>query len=279
MSAFKDLLVIVDTSPSCEARVDVAAALAARFGAHLTGLYISPPLDLPPATVDASLTPELVVRQLQVQSEARDRAQQIFTRRAKGPGVTTEWRVAEGVPGDIAVLHARYADLTVVGQVDPEADAPVPTDLPERVVLGAGHPVLVVPYAGTFKTVGQRVLVAWNGTREAARAVHDALPLLQGASTVTALTVNASGGLHGDDEGPAGDLARHLERHGVRAEPDAFKSDDVGVGALLLSRAADLVADLMVMGAYGHSRLREVVLGGTTREIFRSMTLPVLMAH
>jgi nucleotide-binding universal stress UspA family protein len=114
--------------------------------------------------------------------------------------------------------------------------------------------------------------VAWNATRQAARAVHDAMPFLEAAAKVTALTINA-------DEDPAADLARHLARHGVKAEASTLKSDDVEVGALLLSRAADLSADLLVMGAYGHSRLREVVLGGATREIFRSMTVPVLMAH
>lgn len=276
MPAFKDILVIVDISPGCETRVDLAAALGARFGAHLTGLFISPPSHVP-AMIDAppAAAALLVQQEMQVLTEVRARAEELFSRRAKAPGVTTEWRVAEGEPGHVATVHARYADLTIVGQVAPDAPSIVPSDLPERLVLGAGRPVLVVPYAGTFQTLGQRALVAWNESREAAHALHAAMPLLEGASKVTALTINARDG----DDGPAAHLAQHLSRHGVHAEASAMTADDVEVGALLLSRAADLAADLLVMGAYGHSRLREVVLGGATREIFRSMTVPVLMAH
>lgn len=277
--AFKDLLVVLDTSQSCATRLDVATGLAARFGAHLTGLYTSPPPQVP-AMIESQLTPELVELQIRALNEATERVQELFKRRGEGSGFTTEWRVREGEAGEVATLHARYADVAIVGQVDPEsAELGSAGDLPERIVLGAGRPVLVVPYTGTFKTVGQRVLVAWNAGREATRAVNDALPLLQGASKVTVLAVNPRGGLHGHGEVPGADIALHLARHGVRAEASALKSDDVAVGALLLSQAADLDADLIVMGAYGHSRLREVVLGGATREILRSMTVPVLLSH
>jgi len=279
MAAFKDLLVVLDTSRSCATRLDVATALAVRFGAHLTGLYTSPPPQVP-AMIESQLTPELVELQMRTLSEATARVQELFKRRGEGPGFTSEWRAREGEAGEIATLHARYADVTIVGQVDPESDELGATsDLPERVVLGAGRPVLVVPYAGTFKTVGQRVLVAWNAGREATRAVNDALPLLEGASKVTVLVVNPRPGLHGHGEIPGSDIALHLARHGVPAEASALKSDDVEIGALLLSQAADLDADLIVMGAYGHSRLRELVLGGASREILRSMTVPVLMSH
>ena len=279
MAAFKDLLVVLDTSRNCGVRLEVATALAARFGAHLAGLYVSPPPQVP-AMIESQLTPELIELQMRTLSEATDRVQEVFRRRGEGPGFTSEWRVREGEAGEVATLHARYADVTIVGQTDPEADElGAASDLPERLVLGAGRPVLVVPYAGTFKVVGQRVLVAWNAGREATRAVNDALPLLEGAEKVTVLAINPRGGLHGHGEVPGADIALHLARHGVRAEASAIKSDDVEVGALLLSQAADLNVDLIVMGAYGHSRLREVVLGGATREILRSMTVPVLLSH
>ena len=279
MAAFKDLLVVLDTSRSCAGRLDVATGLAARFGAHLTGLYTSPPPQVP-AMIEAQLTPELVEMQMRTLGEATARVEELFKRRGEVPGFTSEWRSREGEPGEVATLHARYADVAIVGQVDPESDELGSTgDLPARVVLGAGRPVLVVPYAGTFKTVGQRVLVAWNAGREATRAVNDALPLLQGASKVTVLAVNPHGGLHGHGEVPGADVALHLARHGIPAEASALRSDDVEIGALLLSQAADLDADLIVMGAYGHSRLRELVLGGATREILRSMTVPVLLSH
>jgi nucleotide-binding universal stress UspA family protein len=279
MSGLKDLLVIVDTAPSCERRLELAAMVAARFRAHLTGLFISPPLNVPVTIEGAPIAAEVFVREQRLVAEARERAHQLFDRCTDRPGVSTEWRVAEGEPVDAATLHARYADLTIVGQANPDAPAVVPPDLTERLVLGAGRPVLLVPYAGTFATLGERVLVAWSATREAARAVHDALPLLDATSKVTAVTVVERDRPEVDEQEPAEQLARHLARHGVQAEGSLIVSEDVDVGALLLSRAADLVADLIVMGAYGHSRLREIVLGGATREIFRSMTVPVLMAH
>jgi nucleotide-binding universal stress UspA family protein len=279
MAAFKDLLVVLDTSRSCAGRLEMATTLASRFGAHLTGLYTSPPPQVP-AMIESQLTPELVELQMRTLSEATARVNDLFKRRGEGPGFTSEWRAREGEAGEVATLHARYSDVAIVGQADPESDDLGSTgDLPERVVLGSGRPVLVVPYAGTFTTIGQRVLVAWNASREATRAVNDAMPLLGGASKVTVLAINPRGGLHGHGEVPGADLALHLARHGVRAEASALKSNDVDVGALLLSQAADLGADLIVMGAYGHSRLREVVLGGATREILRSMTVPVFLSH
>lgn len=279
MAGFKDLLVVLDSAENCAARIDVATGLAGRVGAHLTGLYVSPPPQVP-AVIEAQLTPELVELQMRTLSEATARVQELFRRRADMPGLTTEWRAREGEAGEIATLHTRYADVAIVGQVDPDADALGSTrDLPERIVLGAGRPVLVVPYVGTFKTLGQRVLVAWNASREATRTVNDALVLLENASTVTVLAINPRGGLRGHGELPGSDIALHLARHGVRAEASSLTSDDVDVGALILSQAADLDADLIVMGAYGRSRLRELILGGATREILRTMTVPVFMAH
>jgi nucleotide-binding universal stress UspA family protein len=271
MPAFKDLLVLVDTLPSCEGRLRLAAALAARYGAHLTGLHVSAPPTIP-MLVEAPVAADLMANELRTLAETSARAEALFTRHTAASGVATSWRADEGEPGTIATRYARYADLTIVGQVDRDALEPVPVDLPEAVVLGAGRPVLIVPYAGTFEMIGERVLVAWNATREAARAVHDAMPFIERASKVTVLTID-------DDDEPAAHLARHLARHGVKAERSAMTSDDVDVGALLLSRAADFAADLIVMGAYGHSRLREIVLGGATRAILQSMTVPVLMAH
>jgi len=149
--------------------------------------------------------------------------------------------------------------------------------LPEELALGVGRPVLVVPRYGTFETVGQRVLIAWNGSREATRAVNDAIPILKMATKVTVLSVDPEG--EPDRRLPGADLALHLARHGIAAEAESTQALDIGVGDVLLSRAADLGADLIVMGAYGHSRLREMMLGGATRHLLQHMTVPVLMSH
>jgi nucleotide-binding universal stress UspA family protein len=142
-----------------------------------------------------------------------------------------------------------------------------------------GRPVLVVPYVGELKDVAQNVMVCWSATREAARAVTDALPLLQRAQKVTVLSANPRGSAQGHGESPGSDIALYLARHGVRAEASRTAAQDVDVGNLILSCAFDAGAGLIVMGAYGHSRVREIVLGGTTRTVLSSMTGPVLLSH
>ena len=294
MRGFKDLLVVVDDSKTCTTRLDVAIHVASRFGTHLTGLYVNQPLMIPayvwaelsasqpgglPPTIAGQPTGEMFKMDSLAQREAASRAQELFRSRAEVPGITTEWREREGSLLEVAVLHARYADMTIVGQADPDAGDGFIGELPGHLLLGVGRPILVVPYTGTFKTVGERVLVAWNASRTATRAVNDALPILQQASQVTVLTINPEGGVSGEGDVPGVDLALHLSRHGVKAEASWLKADDIGVAAMLLSRASDFQADLIVMGGYGHSRVREIVLGGATREILEAMTVPILMSH
>jgi nucleotide-binding universal stress UspA family protein len=285
MTGFKDLLVVVDNSKTCATRLDVAIHVASRFGTHLTGLFVKEPPNFPvwaQSEGQAYVRPpsDYVETQRQAWREAALRAQQLFRSRSDVAGITTEWRECEGDVAELAILHARYADMVIVGQMELEPHAVRPgRELPERLLLGVGRPILVVPYAGAFKTVGERVLVAWNASREATRAVNDALPILQQASQVTLLAINPRRGVSGDGDVPGADLALHLSRHGVRTEAAWIPAHDIEVAAMLLSRACDCQADLIVMGGYGHSRVREIVLGGTTREILRTMTLPTLMSH
>jgi len=147
------------------------------------------------------------------------------------------------------------------------------------VMLSVGRPVLVGPYVGEFKALAEHVLLCWNAAREAARALTDALPLLQRAKKVTILSANPEQTPSGHGEAPGSDIALYLARHGVRAEASRAVSKEVDIGSLILSRAFDVGADMIVMGAYGHSRVREIVLGGATRTVLASMTVPVLMSH
>jgi len=285
MTGFKDLLVILDNSTACATRLDVAVHVASRFGAHLTGLFVTPSPNIPALAgsefpAHARTVAERMEVQRQAWREAVLAAQQLFRSRTDRAGITTEWRERAGDVAEIASLHARYGDLVIVGQMDPAPSAVHSgRALPERLLLGVGRPVLVVPYAGVFTTVGERVLVAWNASREATRAVNDALPILQRASHVTVLAINPRGDVSGDGDVPGADLALHLSRHGVKAEAAWIKAEDIEVAVMLLSRACDLQADLIVMGGYGHSRVREIVLGGATREMLRTMTVPTLMSH
>jgi nucleotide-binding universal stress UspA family protein len=188
-----------------------------------------------------------------------------------------EWRVADGARADAVALHARYADLVVINQTDPQS--PDATHFGDSILLAVGRPVLLVPYAGEASQFGRNVLVCWNASREAARAVTDALPFLKMADKVTVLSVDGAWSVSGHGASPGSDAALHLARHGVKAVVAQTVSDSVEVGSVLLSRAFDLQADLIVMGAYGHSRAREILLGGATRTLLQSMTVPVLMSH
>jgi nucleotide-binding universal stress UspA family protein len=276
----KDLLVAVDNTPSNKPRLELATWLAGRFGAHLVGLHPSSiaqsgayGASFDTSLFDAALQ-ETVERAERRAAEAHSGFEAITARN----GVSAEWRIARGFPNPETVLHARYVDLAILGQRWSDYDALSYPD-PADVVLASGRPVLVVPRAGRFEQIERHALVAWNASREAARAVNDALPLLSLVKAVTVLSVNPNHGIsaHGDE--PGADIALHLARHGIKVEVQHSVAPAADPANELLSRAADLGTDLIVMGAYGHSRMRELALGGVTRSILEQMTVPVLMSH
>jgi len=282
---FKDMLVTADAGAAARSRVELAAALAERCGAHLIGLHTAmQPLS---PTIGryfeyfgrSSLDPpyrEFADRL----NEWEEASRTLFGQIVDGRPFASEWRTSTGYPSETAALHGRYVSLIVLGQLDPhDAEGALYRPFPEEVALAVGRPVLVVPYAGTFAEVGQRVLIAWDGSRTATRAVNDAMPLLVAAETVTVLCVDPDQDRRAHGEVPGSDIAVHLARHGVKARVETTISGGIGVGNTLLSSAADSGADLLVMGAYGHARIRELLLGGATRTILESMTLPVLMSH
>lgn len=281
--ALKDILVHLDVTKRSSVRMDLAARLAMQHGAHLVGLHV---IDIPSANYfyGAAMpfvpaNPEEIVERIRAEAmEAAAPLETAFRDCLRRNGIEGEWRLVEGPPAATVALHARYADLCVVGQPDPDdpqdADAVTVTT-----VMTSGRPVLAVPFAGEFPTVGEHVLVAWNASREAARAVNDALPLLIGAKHVTVLAINPQRGLGGHGDVPAADIALHLARHGLKAEAAHTVAKDIADGEALLSYAADIGADLIVAGAYGHSRARELVFGGVTRTLIAEMTAPVLFSH
>jgi len=282
--ALKDILVQIDDGRGSQARLRLAAELATRHEAHLTGLFAIESISF--SALAAPGGPDFAAAEafLEIQKQHRDARLKVADRLAAGfsdaanrAGISSEWRIAEDDPASAVTLHARYADLAILGQADPDSPSRGP-DVVEAALLSSGRPILAVPFIGA-QSIGKRVLVAWNATREAARAVNDALPLLRQAETVTVLAINPEGGIAGEGELPAADIALHLARHGVNAEAAHTTAEDVSVGDALLSRAADLAADLIVMGGYGHSRAREFALGGATRTLLRHMTVPVLMSH
>jgi nucleotide-binding universal stress UspA family protein len=281
--ALKDLLVYVDVTPRSAARMELAARLAIQHDAHLTGLHV---IDIPSANYfyGAAMpfvptNPEEIVERIRAEAvEAAKPVEAAFRECLRRNGIAGEWRLVEGSPPATVTLHARYADLSIVGQ--PNREAPQDSDaVLVTTVMTSGRPVLAVPFAGDFPTIGERVLVAWNGSREAARALNDALPLLLNAKQVTILAINPQRGVGGHGDVPAADIALHFARHGLKAEAAHTVARDIADGEALLSYAADIGADLIVAGAYGHSRARELVFGGVTRTLIAEMTAPVLFSH
>jgi nucleotide-binding universal stress UspA family protein len=266
----KDILVQVDDLPAYPERLEVTLRLARRFGARVTGGYVVPAPDVV-ALADSGAAAVALATALAERDAATAAAAERFRARLRGHELLGEWRAASGFSAFHLARWAATADLVVLGQSDP--DHPALED-PEAVVLACGRPTLVVPYAGRFETIGGVALVAWNGSREACRAAHDALALMAPGASMTVLSVNPDA-----DAEPTDRLVRHLERHGLAAKADEVVTKELSPAEVALSRAADLGADLIVMGAYGHSRLRELILGGMTRDMFRHMTVPVLAAH
>ncbi|EMN1925772.1 universal stress protein [Burkholderia ambifaria] len=276
--SYKTLLVHLDDSDRCKARVNLALELAGRWNAHLIGLYaVCQDLFEPLRRPDEPL--KLAVYERLCEQRRKD-AEERFLMAAERAGRSVEWQAPAGDVTGTAILHARHADLLVLGQENPDDRMTfVARHFVEDVVMGSGRPAIVVPYAGDVRTLGENVLIGWDGGREAARATADALPLLTRARFVHVETVTRG---HPDpDETPAGvDVAAYLERHGIRASFSTTPRErSVSVGAMLLNRVTDVHADLLVMGLYSHARMHERVLGGATRTILETMTVPVLLSH
>jgi nucleotide-binding universal stress UspA family protein len=260
--ALKEILVHLDHTPGCHARLDVAISLAHKHQAHLTGLYATESTYHSPYRPNAG--PEV-------------KTETLFHERAARAGVAAVWLsgTAEESLVEVServILQAYYADLVVVGQTEISSGHPFN---PEQVALGSGRPVLIVPNKGEFKTVGERIMVAWRRGKASSRAVNDALPLLKLARQVNVVRVNPQGG---DFENDVVNLQTYLERHGIHSLADKLRSDDIRVGDLLLNQACDLGADLVVMGIFPSGRIGTAGSGPVARYFLEHMTIPVLMS-
>ncbi|MES2759313.1 MAG: universal stress protein [Pseudomonadota bacterium] len=279
---FKTILVHVDGSRHVDGRIEIAARLAALHDAHLVGLALT---DLPQVFYDPMMFNPVELTLDPLLQAPRQRAADAldnFTQTARQfHSGSIETRLEENESALGVSLQARYADLVVLGQYDAEdADASANADFAKIVIMEGGVPVLMVPFASAVANTGRRALVSWNASKQAVRAVHYALPLLQRASQVDVAVFDPQTLPAGQRAVPDEDIIEFLARHGIKANVKRqVTAGDIDIGNALLSLATDLGSDLLVMGCYGHTRLREVLLGGVSRAIFRSMTLPVLMAH
>ncbi len=279
--SFKDILVHVDNAGLNGGHIETALQLAKRHDAHVTGIYVLYQPDIP-GYVQAQIGVEVIERQIRQAVEDADLALAEFDNQAASEGLLHDKILEQGRCEDVLRARARCADLLVVGQNDPDkSQYHDDASLPDRLISAVGRPVLIVPYAGSYPVIGKNVFVAWDGSRPSTRALNDALPILKLAEKVTVLSINPPAIGPGDtiDETPGADICLHLARHGVKVKADHVVSDDINGADMLLSRAADGGADLIVMGAYGHARWREVVLGGFTQHMLAHMTVPVFMAN
>jgi nucleotide-binding universal stress UspA family protein len=268
--AYRTILVELADDSGLERRLQVGRSLADRFQATLIGMHVMPPPFIPASYGEAAayLGPDLIEAQRKVNREVAERVQGIF-RSVCGEGPNVIWQEAEGDRGDLLTEAARTTDLLLSRHAKVGGtEAP---DVIDQLVTAAGVPVLGLP-PGFSDDLGRTVLVAWNGSREAPRAVHDALPFLQAASRVSLCAV-------GDEAATTLEAAAAmLRRHGLAVQPQQVDEPDGNAGEILLAQAGALGADLLVMGAYGHARLRELVFGGVTRHVLSDATLPTLFS-
>ncbi|MDE0392476.1 MAG: universal stress protein [Rhodospirillales bacterium] len=272
--AYKEIVVHVAPDERSPQRLDAAVELAERHEGKVTGVYVLSRLVVP-GFASFELSTEVYKRLDTEQRALAEEAERRFAERLGKSTAASEWRLMTGDPVDALTTSAHYADITVVGQTDTD-DSHSVAGMADSVVLAAGGPVLVWPYTGSFSVDAATIMLAWNGTRESKRALSDALPLMQAADKVIVLGINTGDGKHI----PGADVSKFLARHGVNAEArHTVSSSDLGASDALLSEISDHGANLLVMGGYGHHRMREVLLGGVTRDILRQMTVPVVMSH
>src|SRR5262245_34550037 len=275
---YKTILVHLNDKRRAEALMEPADRLASRHHAHLIGMHIHASMPAPPIRVPGS---KLLGSVAAAERQATDEIAAIFARMTANQPFVAELRALKVPHVDLAPVvmdHGRAADLIIAGQTDPDWDLSPLMDFPERLALESGRPVLVVPYVGRYAQTGRNVVIAWKAGREAARAVFDALPFLLAAETVHILEIKE----HGDERralAPDTSIAAALARHGRGPGGHTPGRGDFRIGDEIVSRLVDLGGDLLVMGAYGHSRMREIVFGGATRHIARHMTVPTLFSH
>lgn len=265
---------------ACARRIDAGLQLAKEHGAEVIGIY--PSDGVVGHYYDESIIPTDVRNMLRGrQKEFRASVQKTFLEKAEAAGVKAEWRAPEGEADEVLAVHARYCDLLVMSKAERiDSVTSIVPNLPESVVMAAGRPVLMIPGTGTLGSIGHHVLYCWDQRREAARAFTDATPFLQRCQQLTVLEIDRDEHLFSERDFHEADFSNFCTSLGYpKPEHMVKKSDGIGVGNVILNTASDSGADLIVMGAYGHSRMRQWVMGGASRTLLSSMTVPVLLSH
>jgi nucleotide-binding universal stress UspA family protein len=280
--ALKNIGVFVDATPEGDKRVDYAATLAHQCGAHLAGIHVVS-AGRPEHRTDYYVVGEKAIRARLAWEKAADEAVTTTVRRrfeamSAKRDLSADFRVIRrGGPDEDLILSSLHSDLVVIGQRELQE---LPGYLsPERLLLASGAPILVLPSGWKSEPIGQKILVGWNASREARRAVADALPFLVAAASVTLLVVDSNKRADRHGEEPGADIALYLARHGAHVEVEQVSSRGSPVADIILSYAADHGVDLIVIGAYSHARSVEMVFGGVTRTLLKQASIPILMSR
>lgn len=276
--AIKDILALIDLNRADSPTAAAAIDLAGRFDAHLTGvaLAVDP---MVPAMVTAPVPVEFAEQARNEAIEAARTAASGFAEKAAAAGIGAQTRVLEVLMGgapEAFLSQCRLTDLIVIGQDDPDQPEPLRDLVLEAALMEGGAPLLVVPYIAKPPLKFDRVMIAWDGSKTAARAVRLALPMLGLVKRFGVVIVGEALAQPGE---PGADVATWLARHGMAVDIERIRAPETSVADALLNHAADHAYDMIVMGGYGHSRMREFIFGGATRDILANMTLPVVMVH
>ncbi|MCP4487674.1 MAG: universal stress protein [Gammaproteobacteria bacterium] len=274
----KNILVHIDHSKACEHRVRAAIELARGYDARLSALFVVPDYFVP-SYVEAQISADVIAQICDQAVASAKETQGKFKAQVKDAGLELDCYIEEGNIISIISDYARYSDLLILGQSQSDDPHNISEGLADHLVLEGGAPCLVIPYIGTRQTLGKRLLLAWNESRESSRALRDALPLLQAADAVSVLLIKpkSHNEKHTATQGKI--ITSYLSDHGVDANINLCVDNHFDPGDTILAQASDNDIDLIVMGAYGHSRLRELVLGGATRHLLKEMTVPVFISH
>ncbi len=265
--ALKKILVHLDNTPQCKVRLDLAIRFAQKHQAHLSGFYIG-------------VSSGSFFGRNNDSENGSEEIKTLFDQLTSEAGITTHWRQTTTTAQKVAETlsyQSYFSDLLIVSQTDYGTEnRTLPDDLPERLVLGAGRPILVVPYAGTFDSAGERVMLAWRGDRESPRAIKDAIPILQKARSVKILSINNPGD-NGDE--PLDRVRSYLGCHDIKARTEEISIGEIDTGDMLLNQVSDEGPDLLVMGIYAYTRRGALVPGPVGSYILKHMTVPVLVSH
>lgn len=276
--AIKNILVHIDHSAACSHRVKAAIDLAKQNEARLSALFVVPDYFVP-SYVEAQISADVIT---QINDQAKEQARETMSsvkKQITDAGLSVDAYIEEGSLIGILNDYARYSDLLVLGQSQPEDPDNLSESLADHLVIEGGAPCLVVPFIGARQTLGKRILLAWNESRESARALKDAMPMLKKADQVTVLLIKSKS--HNEEHTAIQKkvMLGYLADHGIKADVSICIDNHLDRGDTILAEAIDNDNDLIVMGAYGHSRLREMVLGGATRHLLKQMTVPILISH